>query len=134
MVSNWMMRTAIFFLSVAVFFSQTADYSPDKENVVLKTQPGKQMFKEDVQCGDYFWKSEKADRNGVPVLYYFYGDPAWGKNKVGLYRQSVYRVTVNAKKDPPTVQVIMDAKGALKEVRVQMTDAQRNASKACFPE
>jgi hypothetical protein len=110
------------------------DYAPDKENVVFKTQIGKQIHKEDVQCGDYFWRSVKADAKGIPTVYYFYGDPAYGKNKLGLYYQRLYKVVVDAQKDPPTVQVIRDGEGTLKEVRVRMTQAQLSASRVCFPE
>jgi hypothetical protein len=118
----------------ATLFAQTADYPADKENVVFKTQIGKQIDKSDVQCGEYFWRSEKADKKGVPTVYYFYGDPSYGKNKLGLYHQSLYKVVVNPEKDPPTVQVVRDGEGNLKEVRVQMTEPQLKASKACFSE
>ena len=121
-------------LWVAALFAQTGDYPPDQENVVFKTQIGKQIDKSDVQCGEYFWRSEKADKKGVPTVYYFYGDPSYGKNKLGLYHQSLYKVVVNPDKDPPTVQVIRDGEGNLKEVRVQMTGAQLKVSKACFSE
>jgi hypothetical protein len=121
-------------LWVAALFAQTGEYPADQENVVFKTQIGKQIDKSDVQCGEYFWRSEKADKKGVPTVYYFYGDPSYGKNKLGLYRQSLYKVVVNPEKDPPTVQVIRDGEGNLKEVRVQMTEAQRKVSKACFSE
>ncbi len=121
-------------LWAAALFAQTGDYPADKENVVFKTQIGKQIDKSDVQCGEYFWRSEKADKKGVPTVYYFYGDPSYGKNKLGLYHQSLYKVVVNPDKDPPTVQVIRDGEGNLKEVRVQMTGAQLKVSKACFSE
>jgi hypothetical protein len=114
-------------------FAQADDYAPEKENVLLKTQPGKQLFKEDVQCGNYFWISLKAAVNGTPVLYYFYGDPAFGKNKVGLYRQDLYRAVVSYLKDPPTVQVIRGPQGAIDEIRVRMTAAELESSRACFP-
>jgi hypothetical protein len=117
-----------------VFWLQANDYAPEKENVVFKTQIGKQLDKDDVQCGEYFWKSLKADKRGIPSVYFFYGDPAYGKNKLGLYHLNQYKVEVNAEKDPPTVQVIRDGEGNLKEVRVRITGAQLKASKACFPE
>ncbi|MDR3698364.1 MAG: hypothetical protein P4L56_01935 [Candidatus Sulfopaludibacter sp.] len=119
-------------LWAAALFAQTGEYPADKENVVFKTQIGKQIDKSDVQCGEYFWRSEKADKKGVPTVYYFYGDPSYGKNKLGLYRQSLYKVVVNPEKDPPTVQVVRDGEGNLKEVRVRMTEAQLKVSKACF--
>lgn len=125
-------RRYVIALLLAAAATAQQDYAPDKENVVFKTQIGKQLHKEDVQCGEYFWKSDKADKKGVTALYYFYGDPAYGKNKLGLYHQSLYKVVVNAEKEPPTVQVIRDSEGNLKEVRVQMTAAQLKASKACF--
>ncbi|SPE41421.1 exported hypothetical protein [Candidatus Sulfopaludibacter sp. SbA3] len=125
-------RYGLAVLLVTGVFAQHGDYPSDQENVVFKTQIGKQINKDDVQCGEYFWKSEKADKRGTPSVYYFYGDPAYGKNKLGLYHQSQYKVVVNPEKDPPTVQVIRDADGSLKEVRVQMTEAQLTASKACF--
>jgi len=118
----------------ATLCAQTGTYPPDQENVVFKTQIGKQIDKSDVQCGEYFWRSEKADKKGVPTVYYFYGDPSYGKNKLGLYHQTLYKVVVSPEKDPPTVQVIRDGEGNLKEVRVRMTEAQRQASKACFSE
>jgi hypothetical protein len=121
-------------LWAAALLAQTGDYPADKENVVFKTQIGKQIDKSDVQCGEYFWRSEKADKKGVPTVYYFYGDPSYGKNKLGLYHQSLYKVVVNPEKDPPTVQVVRDGEGNLKEVRVQMTGAQLKVSKACFSE
>ncbi len=121
-------------LWVAALSAQTGDYPADQENVVFKTQIGKQIDKSDVQCGEYFWRSEKADKKGVPTVYYFYGDPSYGKNKLGLYHQSLYKVTVNPEKDPPTVRVVRDGEGNLKEVRVQMTEAQLKVSKACFSE
>jgi hypothetical protein len=114
-------------------FAQADDYSPEKENVLLKTRAGKQLFKEDVQCGNYFWISVKAAVNGAPVLYYFYGDPAFGKNKVGLYRQDLYRVVVAGQQDPPTVQVIRGPRGAIDEIRVRMTASELESSRACFP-
>src|SRR5689334_6782338 len=80
----------------------------DKENALLKTVPGKKLFKEDVPCGDYFWKSEKADKNGAVILYFFFGDPAYGKNKIGMYKQKDYKVVLNDEKDPPTAQVVID--------------------------
>jgi hypothetical protein len=114
-------------------FGQTADYAADKENAIFKTVPGKQLFPEDVRCGEYLWKSEKADKNGATILYFFYGDPAYGKNKLGMYKQRAYKVVLNEEKDPPTAQVVSE-NGAFKEVRVQMTRAQFELSKACFPQ
>jgi hypothetical protein len=126
------MRLGLLLLSSVFCFSQPDDFAPEKENVLLPTRPGKQLFKEDVRCGDYFWISMKAAVDGTPALYYFYGDPAFGKNKVGLYRQDLYRAVVIAEKDPPTVQVIRGPEGNIKEVRVRMTAAELAASMACF--
>jgi len=128
-----MMTARVLLLFAACALAQTPDYSPDKENVVFKTQIGKQIDKDDVQCGEYFWLSLKADKRGAPTVYYFYGDPSYGKNKLGLYQQKVYKVVVNPEKTPPTAQVIHDGEGNLKEVRVQMTEAQLKASRVCFP-
>jgi hypothetical protein len=116
----------------ALGFGQTPDYAADRENPLLKTVAGKQLFPGDVRCGEYFWKSDKADKGGATVLYFFYGDPAYGKNKLGMYRQKSYKVVLDVRKDPPTAQVI-NKEGSFKEVRVQMTQAQFELSKACFP-
>ena len=126
-------------LSLVLLFSaaciaQSDDYAPENENVLLKTRPGKQLFKEDVQCGNYFWISVKAAVDGTPVLYYFYGDPAFGKNKVGLYRQDLYHAVVAEQKDPPTVQVIRAPQGNIREIRVRLTAAELAASKDCLPD
>jgi hypothetical protein len=129
----WHWRVCLLLVFSALCFSQADDYAPEKENVLLKTQPGKQLFKEDVQCGNYFWISVKAAVNGTPVLYYFYGDPAFGKNKVGLYRQDLYHAVVADQKDPPTVQVIRGPQGAIDEIRVRLTATEFESSRACFP-
>src|ERR1035438_603027 len=75
-------------------FGQADQYAAGRENIVFKTVPGKQLFPEDVRCGEYFWKSDKADKTGATVLYFFYGDPAYGKNKLGLYKQKTYTVAI----------------------------------------
>jgi hypothetical protein len=75
----------------------------------------------------------KAAVNGAPVLYYFYGDPAFGKNKVGLYQQRLYRAVVGEQKDPPTVQVIRAQQGNIQEIRVRMTAQELESSRSCFP-
>jgi len=116
----------------AASIAQTDDYAPEKENILLKTRPGKQLFKEDVQCGNYFWISVKAAVNGAPVLYYFYGDPAFGKNKVGLYRRDLYQAVVAGQKDPPTVQVIRGQQGTIGEIRVRLTATELASSDACL--
>jgi len=111
--------------------AQSPTYPAEQENTLFKTVPGKQLFAEDVRCGDYFWKSDKADKSGATVLYFFYGDPAYGKGKLGMYKQKAYKVTLNEEKDPPTAQVILEG-GSFKEVRVLMTKAQYESAKACF--
>lgn len=128
------MMRRVCFLWALTLFAQAGDYPADQENAVFKTQIGKQINKDDVQCGEYFWKSDKADKKGTPTVYYFYGNPAYGKNKLGLYQQKLYKAVVNPAKDPPTVQVFRDGEGNLKEVRVQMTEAQLKLSRVCFPE
>ncbi|HEV2445786.1 MAG TPA: hypothetical protein VGS58_07685 [Candidatus Sulfopaludibacter sp.] len=125
------MRICVLPALAACCLGQAGDYAPDKENALFKTVPGKQLFQEDVRCGDYFWKSEKADKNGATTLYFFYGDPAFGKNRLGLYKQKAYRVVVNEEKDPPTARVINE-NGQFKEVLVQMTAAQWELAKGCF--
>ena len=121
------------FLMSAQCFSQTDDYAPEKENAVQRTKPGKQLYKEDEPCGAYFWKSEKADKSGAIALYYFYGSTEYGKGKLGLYQRMRYRVVVDESKDPPTAQITRDGQGIVKEVIVRMTDKERQAAGACFP-
>lgn len=118
-------------LAAAVYCCAAQDYAPDKENVILKTVPGKQLFKEDVRCGEYFWKSEKADKVGATVLYFFYGNPAWGQNKLGMYKQKSYKVELSEEKDPPTAQVVNED-GQFKQVVVRMTKALYETARACF--
>lgn len=123
------------FLFAAIALAQSGDdYAPEKENIVFKTQIGKQIAQEDIRCGEYFWRSDKADKRGTRSVYFFYGNPAYGKNRLGLYHLSQYKVVVTPDKNPPTVQVIRDAEGNLKEVRVRMTAAELSSSKACFPD
>ena len=126
------MRILLCLAAAVCASAQPAQYAADQENAVFKTVPGKQLFHEDVRCGDYFWKSDKADKSGALILYFFYGDPGYGKGKLGLYKQKAYKVVINEEKDPPTAQVINEG-GNFKEVRVQMTRAEYEKSKACFP-
>jgi hypothetical protein len=130
------MKSAIWLclLLPASCFSQTGsgDYPPEQENVIQKIKPGKQLFKEDEPCGEYFWKSLKADRSGAVALYYFFGSTEYGKGKLGLYQQVYYRVETDGKKDPPTAQVIKTAGGIVKEVLIRMTGRELEASRACF--
>ena len=121
-------------LSAAYCIAQTqsGDYPPERENALHKIKPGKQLFKEDEPCGEYFWKSEKADRSGATALYYFFGSTEYGKGKLGLYQQVYFRVETNQEKDPPTAQVIKTAGGTVKEVVIRMTARELEASRACF--
>jgi len=125
------MRFALI-LAAAYAIAQTSDYPPEQENALQKTVPGKQLFKEDVACGAYFWKSQKASPRGVAV-YFFYGSTDYGKGKLGLYLQSKYRVELNESKDPPTAQAVKSKSGDLSEIVVRMTDKEFQASGACFP-
>ena len=113
--------------------AQSSGYPPEQENALQRTRPGKQLFREDEPRGAYLWKSLKAGRSGAVTLYYFYGSTEYGKGKLGMYRQADYRVRVDARKDPPTAQVIKDSTGNLKEVRIRMTAAGFSAARACFP-
>jgi len=113
--------------------AQTSGYPPEQENALQKIVPGKQLYKEDQPCGAYFWKSEKAGRSGAVALYFFYGSTEYGKGKLGMYQQAKFHVVVNEQKDPPTAQAIKDRDGSLKEVKVQMTKAELQSSRSCFP-
>jgi len=55
-------RLGLALLFSVLCFAQADDYAPEKENVLLKTRLGKQLFKEDVQCGNYFWISRPQVR------------------------------------------------------------------------
>jgi hypothetical protein len=112
--------------------TQSSDYPPERENALQKIKPGKQLFKEDEPCGDYFWKSQKADRSGATALYYFFGSTEYGKGKLGLYQQVYFRVETNQEKDPPTAQVVKTGDGTVKEVVIRMTARELEASRACF--
>ena len=130
------MKSAIWLclLLPASCFSQTGsgDYPPEQENAIQKIKPGKQLFKEDEPCGEYFWKSLKADRSGAVTLYYFFGSTEYGKGKLGLYQQVLYRVETKEEKDPPTAQVIRSAAGTVKEVVIRMSRRELEASRGCF--
>jgi hypothetical protein len=123
----WLLLSACCFAQ-----AQTGDYPPERENAVQKIKPGKQLFKEDEPCGDYFWKSLKADRSGAVALYYFFGSTEYGKGKMGLYQQVFFRVETNEAKDPPTAQVVKEG-GTVKEVIIRMTRREWEAARACFP-
>jgi hypothetical protein len=120
---------ALLSLAAAALF-QTA--TPAGEQVILKTVAGRQLFPEDIACGDYFWRSEKADRGGAVMIYYFFGSPDYGKSKLGLYRRDRFRIIVDESRDPPTARVLTDDRGAFRSVEVRMTGRERSASAACF--
>ncbi|SPF50636.1 hypothetical protein SBA4_4460014 [Candidatus Sulfopaludibacter sp. SbA4] len=64
------------------------------------------------------------------------GSRCWSRRKATrrlLYQQAKFHVVVNEQKDPPTAQVIKDRDGSLKEVKVQMTKAEFQSSRSCFP-
>jgi hypothetical protein len=126
------MRSAWWLIGLLAVASPCADFAAGDENPVHKTQPGKQLAKEDAPCGSYFWKSEKA-KPGSVVVYYFYGSTEWGKGKMGMYPIKDFRVTVSPEKDPPTAQVVSDRNGNFQEVRVRMTDEELQKSRSCFP-
>jgi hypothetical protein len=69
---------------------------------------------------------------GPVVIYYFFGSTEYGKGKLGIYRPGQFAIVVNEAKDPPTVQVVQDAQGKFKEVRLQITQKEYDAAKACF--
>jgi hypothetical protein len=119
-------------LLAALAFPQAQDYPDGNENALQKVQPGRQLFKEDVACGGYFWRSEKADKFGSVVVYYFFGSREWGKARIGLYQQGRYTVVIDEEKDPPTAQVLADPKGKFQGVRVRMTRREYESARACF--
>ena len=113
--------------------AQTSDYPPEQENTLQRTRPGRQLFKEDEPCGNYLWRSDKAERGGAMVLYYFYGSTEYGKAKIGMYLRSKFHAEVGESKDPPTAQVIRDGRHNVREVRIRMTAAEYEAARPCFP-
>lgn len=108
---------------------QDSQHSAPAEEAIQKTIPERKLDKDDVQCGNYLWISTK---NGEKFLYYFFGSTEWGKGRIGFYQQSLYRAVVSPEKDPPTVQRVMDSKGMVTGVRIQMTAAELVASSACL--
>jgi hypothetical protein len=68
----------------------------------------------------------------IVALYYFFGSTEYGKGKMGLYPQSLYRAVVNEQRDPPTAQVVLED-GSAKEIRIQMTSKEYEAAYQCFP-
>jgi len=121
-------------LAVVPLLLQADDYPAEKENVLHKTTPGKQLKKDDEPCGAYLWKSSKVDPSGAVALYYFYGSTEYGKGKMGLFQLVKFRAEANEEKDPPTAQIVKDSQGIVKEVILRMTKRELEASRACFPE
>jgi hypothetical protein len=126
------MKLAFCVLVVWLAAGQTDDYPRDRENALQRTNPAKRLFPEDVPCGGYLWKSEHKAELHMLALYYFFGSTDYGKGKMGLYPQNLFRAVVNEQRDPPTAQVIMED-GTLKEIRIQMTSKEYEAARQCFP-
>jgi hypothetical protein len=126
------MRFAFCVLLVWLAAAQTDDYPRERENALQHTNPAKRLFPEDTPCGGYLWKSEHKAELHMLALYYFFGSTDYGKSKMGLYPQTLFRAVVNEQRDPPTAQVIMED-GALKEIRIQMTSKEYEAARQCFP-
>jgi len=120
-------------LALASGMAQTDEYAREKENAIHKTVPGKQLYKEDTACGSYFWRSEKATKISPVAVYYFFGSTEYGQGKLGLYPRGRYHVIVNEEKDPPTAQVILNQRGGVDEVRIQMTSREYETARECFP-
>ena len=110
-------------------FPQTANSSKEPEEAIQKTVADRKLDQADVQCGNYLWIATKT---GTKFLYYFFGSTEWGQGKVGFYQQTLFRVVVNADKEPPTVQRIKGADGTVSEIRIHMTERELAASSACL--
>lgn len=127
------MKLVFCVLLVCLAAAQTDDYPRERENALHRTNPAKRLFPEDAPCGGYLWKSEhKAELHMAVALYYFFGSTEYGKSKMGLYPQGLFRAVVNEQRDPPTAQIIMDD-DKLKEVRIQMTSKEYESARQCFP-
>ena len=126
------MKPVFCVLLVCLAAAQADDYPRERENVLHPTNPAKRLFADDVPCGGYLWKSEHKAELHMVALYYFFGSTDYGKSKMGLYPQSLYRAVVNEQRDPPTAQVILDG-GQAKEVRIQMTSREYQSARQCFP-
>ena len=129
------------FALVCLAAAQNDDYPRERENVLQHTNPSKRLFADDTPCGGYLWKSEHKSELHMVALYYFFGSTDYGKGKMGLYPQSLYRAVINEQRDPPTVQVVMDRQGkgawsggSVKEVRIQMTSREFESARQCFPD
>lgn len=125
------MRLALCVLAVGFLAAQTDDYPRERENRLHPSTPAKRLFPDDTPCGGYLWKSAHKDELHMVALYYFFGSTDYGKSKMGLYPQTVYRAVVNDESDPPTAQVVMQD-GSLKEVVVRMTKKEYEAARQCF--
>jgi hypothetical protein len=126
------MRFVCLILLVCLAAAQSDDYPRERENVLHPTNPAKRLFADDTACGGYLWKSEHKTELHMVALYYFFGSTDYGKGKMGLYPQSLYRAVINEERDPPTAQVVMDH-NSVKEVKIQMTAKQYQAAGPCFP-
>lgn len=125
------MKLALCTLAVCLAAAQTEDYPRERENAIQPTNPAKRLFPDDTPCGGYLWKSVHKDELHMTAIYYFFGSTDYGKGKMGLYPQSLYRAVVNEQRDPPTAQVVMDGK-SVKEVLIQMTSKEYEAARQCF--
>ncbi len=126
------MKPALYMLLVCLAAAQTNDYPRERENALHPTNPAKRLFQDDTACGGYLWKSEHKAELHMVALYYFFGSTDYGKGKMGLYPQSLYRAVINEQRDPPTAQVVMEG-GTVKAVQIQMTGKEYQAAGQCFP-
>jgi hypothetical protein len=118
-------------LLVCLAAAQTDDYPRERENVLHPTNPAKRLFPDDAPCGGYLWKSEHKTELHMLAIYYFFGSTEYGKGKMGLYPQDLYRAVVDEQRDPPTAQVVLDG-GSLKEVQIRMTSKEYQSARQCF--
>ena len=126
------MKLAWWVFAVCLAAAQTDDYPRERENVLHPTNPAKRLFQDDVPCGGYLWKSEHKAELHMVALYYFFGSTDYGKSKMGLYPQSLYRAVIHEDRNPPTAQVILED-GKAKEIRIQMTSKEYESARQCFP-
>ena len=103
---------------VCLAAAQTDQYPRERENVLHPTNPAWRLFQDDTACGGYLWKSDHKSELHRIALYYFFGSADYGKGRMGLYPQSLYRVVANEERDPPTARVVPDG-GSTKEVQIK---------------